>query len=183
MAPITLTKPVLFSVILILSCFHVEDAAAEENLSGYKDATAIVKSLAPGYKTAYQQKETRSIDLDIKFKINSANLAQKSIRQLNALGKALLDKRFSNTAIIIAGHTDASGSSVFNKQLSRNRAKAVSYYLQKNFKISSENLSIIGFGETRLKNILQPNASINRRVEIMVEDRATAQQKSGKLKW
>ena len=73
MAPITLTKTVLFSVILTLSCFHAEDAAAEENLSGYKDATAIVKSLAPGYKTAYQQKETRSIDLDIKFKISSSN--------------------------------------------------------------------------------------------------------------
>ena len=102
---------------------------------------------------------------------------------MNALGNALNDRRFTNSKIIVAGHTDASGSANFNKRLSQERAKAVAHYLQKNFEISSDKLSIVGFGATRLKNILQPKAPINRRVEIMVEDGDTAQQKPGKIKW
>ena len=179
----TPTKLIFCFAILIFSYFHAEDVKAGEKVSDYKDVTAIVKSLAPGYKTAYSKTNTRSIDLNIEFKINSAKLSKASSQQLNALGNALNDRRFTNSKIIVAGHTDASGSANFNKRLSHERAKAVAHYLQKNFEISSDKLSIVGFGATRLKNILQPKAPINRRVEIMVEDGDTAQQKPGKIKW
>ena len=179
----TPTKLIVCFAILIFSYFYAEDGKAGEKVSNYKDVTAIVKSLAPGYKTAYSKTNKRSIDLNIEFKINSAKLSKTSSQQLNALGNALKDRRFSNSRIIVAGHTDASGSANFNKRLSHERAKAVAHYLQKNFEISSDKLSIVGFGATRLKNILQPKAPINRRVEIMVEDGDTAQQKPGKIKW
>ena len=67
----------------------------------------------------------------------------------------------------IAGHTDASGSAAYNKQLSRKRAEAVRDYLIGHH-IKTTALEAVGYGEERplTKN---PYDKANRRVEITVE--------------
>ncbi len=67
----------------------------------------------------------------------------------------------------IAGHTDASGSAAYNRQLSRKRAEAVREYLIGHH-IKTTSLEAVGYGEERpiTKN---PYDKANRRVEITVE--------------
>lgn len=92
----------------------------------------------------------------------------RSRAQLDELGRALNSKTLNNMAIEIAGHTDATGPRVHNKALSLRRARSVARYLRQTYAIDPARLSVTGFGEDRLKDPLQSDAAINRRVEISV---------------
>ena len=53
-----------------------------------------------------------------------------------------------------------------HKFLSEKRAKAVVEYLTKKHGINRELIKSIGYGEEKLKNVLEPEAAENRRVEV-----------------
>jgi|GEM_PF-6174835 len=110
---------------------------------------------------------TASVDLEILFEYNSARINPNSVRQLFILGEALLDPTLANSRILIAGHTDAKGSSQYNVDLSYRRAKAVTDFLVNYAGISSNRLAIEGYGEELLKYPDAPHSGQNRRVEII----------------
>ena len=64
------------------------------------------------------------------------------------------------------GHTDAKGSASYNQRLSEKRAQSVRKYLVQRFPLQPDALVSIGLGETQLKRPAEPNAGINRRVEV-----------------
>ncbi len=69
--------------------------------------------------------------------------------------------------IMIEGHTDASGSSSYNQQLSKKRARAVKDYLASNYNIGGNRLLVSGKGEhTPLPNS-NPYDAVNRRVQFL----------------
>jgi outer membrane protein OmpA-like peptidoglycan-associated protein len=118
----------------------------------------------------------RTIDLEIYFDFNSAEITSKAEPQLDELGAALADPKLKGSTISINGHTDGVGGDAFNKKLSERRAATIKEYLVDNFQLSPSNLRTTGYGKARLKNKMDPNASENRRVEIVNEtDRAQAQ--------
>lgn len=94
---------------------------------------------------------------------------------LSAEAKSNLDKLvtimkdYEDTNIEVQGHTDNKGSESYNKNLSEQRATAVSEYLMdkgiKNFR-----LSINGFGELLPKyiNTTAEGRLLNRRVEFLI---------------
>ncbi len=87
-------------------------------------------------------------------------------RQLGELGKALTSPRLAKAKFQINGHTDVSGAAAHNKALSAKRARAVKSYLVQRFGIDRHLLATHGWGEERLKDSLDPNNPVNRRVEI-----------------
>ena len=117
-----------------------------------------------------------TIDLEVYFDYNSAEITSKAEPQLDELGAALADPKLSGATISINGHTDGIGGDAFNKKLSERRAAMIKEYLVDNFQLPAANLRTIGYGKTRPKNRMDPNASENRRVEVVnLAPQATAQ--------
>ena len=117
-----------------------------------------------------------AIDLEVYFDFNSATITSQAEPQLRELGAALTDPKLRGAVISINGHTDGVGGDAFNKKLSERRATMIKEYLVDNFQLPAANLRSIGYGKTRPKNKMDPNAPENRRVEIVNETaRAQAQ--------
>jgi outer membrane protein OmpA-like peptidoglycan-associated protein len=108
-----------------------------------------------------------SIDLEINFDFNSANISSKSMPQVSALARALSSAELKGGTFLLAGHTDAKGSDSFNQDLSERRAEAVKRILSEKYRVDAGSLVTVGYGETRLKNDSNPFAGENRRVQVV----------------
>jgi len=78
-------------------------------------------------------------------------------------------KRYPETKILVAGHTDSVGDADYNKTLSMQRAEALKAYLVKNFGVNSDQLYPRGYGELRpiASNDTDAGRQSNRRVEFI----------------
>ncbi|MGE0613334.1 MAG: OmpA family protein [Hyphomicrobiales bacterium] len=112
-------------------------------------------------------KEKPALDLEIFFAYNSDVIQQESVPSLMNLGKALIDGELKDTVFLVGGHTDATGSDIYNLDLSQRRANSVKGFLMQNFKIAPDRLVATGFGEEQLKDPADPAGGINRRVQIV----------------
>jgi len=65
----------------------------------------------------------------LQFRINSDRLDPKMIPFLDMIGELLHREELKGYAFVVEGHTDASGSEVYNHDLSQQRAEAVRDYL------------------------------------------------------
>ena len=110
--------------------------------------------------------ETPSIDLDVNFEYNSAQLTADARIMLDNLGRALIDPALKNSRFLLGGHTDAKGADAYNMLLSKKRAQAVADYLQKQHGVEAKRLKVEGYGRTRLLDPANPEAAINRRVQV-----------------
>lgn len=108
-----------------------------------------------------------TFDSGILFDVNSYALKEQSKENIAKLAETL--KKYDDTNILFAGHTDNTGSEEYNQQLSERRAKSVAEYAAF-LDVDAERMTIIGYGE------LQPTATNetvegrqqNRRVEIAI---------------
>ena len=107
-----------------------------------------------------------TIDMTIFFDFNSAKIRPSSLKTVDALGKALSDKRLKGNKFMIAGHTDAKGTDGYNQKLSEARAQSVRDYLVGTYKLDPKLLLAVGFGEEQLKIKEDPLADENRRVQV-----------------
>jgi outer membrane protein OmpA-like peptidoglycan-associated protein len=120
-------------------------------------------------------KDKPKIDLEINFDYNSADISQKSLPSVQALGRALTNPDLKGSTFIVAGHTDAAGGEGYNQDLSERRADSIKKYLIEKFNIASSDLVTVGYGKTKLKDPSNPLADINRRVQVAnMENKATA---------
>lgn len=102
---------------------------------------------------------------NVTFASNSADLSPAFFEVLNSVTKVL--KEFDQTVVEVAGHTDSTGTEVYNQALSERRAASVSQYFVAR-KISNQRLISIGMGELRpvAGNVSADGRQANRRVEI-----------------
>ena len=122
---------------------------------------------------ALEQPRTRGIGvrvktkvaLNIPFELNSSVLAPAAVSQLEQLEAALKQETLNNYRFEVGGHTDASGSTEYNRQLSQHRADAVRKFLIERG-LSPARLDAVGYGEDRLLHVDRPQDPENRRVEI-----------------
>ncbi|MEM9622201.1 MAG: OmpA family protein [Pseudomonadota bacterium] len=77
---------------------------------------------------------------------------------------------FPNTPITIEGHTDSYGADADNLRLSVRRAESVAAYLQAKPEINAQQLSAVGYGETRpiANNETADGRWKNRRIDVVV---------------
>lgn len=108
-----------------------------------------------------------SIDIEILFRFGSAEIDPAAHPSLAEVAQALISPELSRTQILIAGHTDSVGGAAYNLDLSLRRAEAVRTYLVTRFNIPQDRLFVVGFGFERLKDFLEPEAAVNRRVEFI----------------
>ena len=107
-------------------------------------------------------------DSDVLFDINSAVLSSRSRATLQEAAAVFLDYR--KTAIVVAGHTDSSGSEEYNQQLSERRARSVENFLLGRG-VDAERLTAIGYGEGHpvASNGSEDGRRLNRRVDLLLK--------------
>lgn len=114
------------------------------------------------------QVDKKMILKNLYFELDKAVILEESYRELDQLAYQL--RRNNKLAISIFGHTDTSGTDLYNQKLSEDRANAVKNYLLgkgiSEFRISSK-----GFGSTQPigDNSSEEGRQLNRRVEIVVK--------------
>lgn len=102
---------------------------------------------------------------NITYASNSADINSNFYQVLNSVAVVLAE--FDKTIVVVAGHTDSTGSERYNQDLSQQRAVSVSSYLNSQGVIA-ERLDSVGFGEKVpvASNKSNSGRELNRRVEI-----------------
>lgn len=109
-------------------------------------------------------------DLNVTFAFDSAELTPDAMVVLDRLAAALKDEKLAGYSFVVGGHTDAVGEELYNEMLSERRAIAVVDYLTERRQIDRNRLQSQGFGEAELYDPANPDAGVNRRVEIVTID-------------
>lgn len=107
-----------------------------------------------------------SMTLSIEFDVDKDDIKPRYHNEL-AKGAAFI-RKYSDQKILIAGHTDSTGTEAYNEILSQRRAESVRNYLIQNFGLDGEKLFARGFGETApiATNDTIEGRQHNRRVEL-----------------
>lgn len=146
----------------------LEQVAAEENLQLRTETLKSSGSFAATDVGIVAQVEDRGM-----FPTGSAELSTDGKRQVAKLAQAFAGDL--ETAILVVGHTDATGSAELNQSLSERRAKTVARILEQQG-ISADRIFFQGAGASRpvADNSDPLLRGQNRRVEIVeVDDRET----------
>lgn len=103
----------------------------------------------------------------ITFATNSAVIAQNFYPVLSDVSKVLV--KYDKTTMVIEGHTDNTGDSNYNQQLSLNRASSVRNFLSSEG-VDDRRLTTQGFGESMpvQDNATEQGRQLNRRVELRI---------------
>lgn len=111
-----------------------------------------------------------SLQNDILFKFNSAEVSDKAKQTLQTFSAVILENSDS-TKLVIIGHTDNVGEKSYNQVLSEARAKAVSNALVE-MGMNRQNLTTTGkgFSEPVSSNNTPEGRSKNRRVDIIIRN-------------
>jgi outer membrane protein OmpA-like peptidoglycan-associated protein len=104
---------------------------------------------------------------NISFDTGSADIKSNFYEVLNSV--AIVLEKYDKTYVDVYGHTDSTGSKIYNQKLSEQRAQSVYTYLVSQG-LNSDRFSLQGFGETRpiAPNTTGEGRTQNRRVEIEI---------------
>lgn len=138
--------------------------------SDFVSISDITQALNPLENIANYGGVRMSIDLNIQFEFNSAQLRTGADAQVKALGEAISQGELKHCKIKLIGHTDASGTAKVNLALSQKRANSVKTFIVNNYDVNADNLVAIGKGESSLLSGLPPYDARHRRVEIALDD-------------
>jgi outer membrane protein OmpA-like peptidoglycan-associated protein len=148
---------------------------------------AVVGGVAGGFIGNYMDKQAAEIERDISgakvervgegikitfssgilFDVDQADLKNKSQTELTKLS-AILNK-YADTNIMLAGHTDSTGSEEYNLGLSRRRAQSVADYLTTQ-NVNPARFAVEGYGKSDpvASNDTAEGRAENRRVEVAI---------------
>lgn len=118
--------------------------------------------------TLYSEKKV-AINLNVPFENDSSKLTPDMMNDIQRLADFMTE--YTDTNVVIEGHSSAVGNAEYNLKLSQKRANSIKSVLINNFAINENRLSAKGFGETQL---LSPGNTIadhnaNRRVIAKIE--------------
>lgn len=105
--------------------------------------------------------------VDVKFAVNSAYIEPSAFGLLAEVAYAMRDEYLTECAFAVEGHTDSTGSSALNMQLSRQRAESVGAFLAA-IGIKPERMKISGRGSDHPVDPNNPASATNRRVQFHV---------------
>jgi outer membrane protein OmpA-like peptidoglycan-associated protein len=108
---------------------------------------------------------------DVLFDVDSAVVKPAAQDALDQASQVLTE--FPKTAIVVQGHTDATGTEEHNQELSDRRARAVVAYLAGRG-IETNRMAPIGYGEGQpiASNDLASGRAQNRRVDLLLKAKA-----------
>ncbi len=105
----------------------------------------------------------------VRFDHNKADIKEQYYPVLDEVAQVLMEKT-PEAIVVLAGHTDNTGTEAYNDNLSLQRAKAVESYLTVKHGISPARISVKGYGENApiATNETEEGQARNRRVELSV---------------
>lgn len=108
--------------------------------------------------------ESVSIEMNVKFKTNSADVAPESLPEIEKVADFM--QQFDQTVVTVEGHTDDRGRAAYNKLLSQKRADAVRMILIDTYKLPVGRVKAVGYGEEQpiADNATAEGRAANRRV-------------------
>ncbi|MDQ0506400.1 OmpA family protein [Xanthobacter agilis] len=115
---------------------------------------------------ALQLDQLAQINVEIEFDLNSAMVKPSSYRTLGAIADAMHNPVLLGYKFLVVGNTDATGTREYNMKLSQERADAIAQALTSTFRVDPRRIESVGLGEEALQNTKNPDAAINRRVQI-----------------
>jgi outer membrane protein OmpA-like peptidoglycan-associated protein len=134
---------------------EAERAAARGDAGG--GITTLTESLA----------KLPQLSVEINFDRGSARIRPQSYHAVGLIADALHTPYLMTSRFAVIGHTDATGSSEFNMELSKKRANAVVQALTTTFNVPSNQLVSLGLGEEDLQDPANPDSGVNRRVQLV----------------
>jgi outer membrane protein OmpA-like peptidoglycan-associated protein len=148
---------------------------------------AAIGGAAGGFIGNYMDKQAAEIERDIEgakvervgegvkitfssgilFDVDKAVLKDRSKSELVELSTIL--NKYDDTHILLAGHTDSTGSDEYNVELSRRRAQSVTDYLGTQ-NVSPARITVYGYGKSQpiASNDTAEGRAQNRRVEVAI---------------
>lgn len=132
-----------------------------------KQAAEIERDIEGATVTRVGEGIKITFDSGILFQVDKAGLQPVASANIEKLA-VILDK-YSDTNILIEGHTDATGSDEYNMDLSRKRAESVAAKLAAS-NIDPTRFTLVGYGEIQpvASNETVEGRQANRRVEIAI---------------
>lgn len=109
-----------------------------------------------------------SIDLEVLFDYNSADIRPDQMGQLIELAEILRSDDFGSYRLIFLGHTDAKGSAAYNERLSERRARSVADFVAAAANVPANRIDAVGLGFQRLADVNNPLSARNRRVQLVL---------------
>ncbi len=152
---------------------QAKNSALDTELQGEKLAEAKLEAakalFSPNEAEVYRDGNRLVIRMKtIAFPSGKATLPAESFPVLGKVQRVIRDLNASH--VTVEGHTDAVGSPVKNKNLSNERATAISGYLAANG-VSATEISTVGYGDTKplTSNKTKEGRAQNRRVDVIIE--------------
>ena len=123
----------------------------------------------PEYLLGKLYAELNNMFTNVLFDFDKYNVKKEYRDVLDRLGRLLADNQKSH--VILSGFTDNIGTKEYNINLSERRARQVSNYLKKNFKIKNERILLYWYGYSNpvASNETPEGRSLNRRVTIAIK--------------
>jgi outer membrane protein OmpA-like peptidoglycan-associated protein len=108
----------------------------------------------------------------IKFPVGRALILPENYELLRKVQQAI--RNFDDPDVVVAGHTDSTGSNAVNEQLSLERAEAVREYLIANNIVPPNRVAAVGYGSARplQSNETAAGRAANRRIDVAIAPRA-----------
>ncbi|NLQ18624.1 OmpA family protein [Marinomonas sp. M1K-6] len=158
-----------FAVAESLYAANIQARLADADRDGVIDARDLCPDTPKGAAIdndgcPNQTTKLLSVELNVLFDSGKADIKPRFFTELKALAKFLQDNPTSN--VVIEGHTDSQGGAELNRDLSQQRASAIANVLIDSFRIHSDRVKGVGYGETRpvASNDTEAGRKQNRRV-------------------
>lgn len=131
------------------------------------EVNANVGKGAAALPTWSQLANLTQLVVDIEFEYDSTAIVPNSYRTLGAIADALHHPLLARYSFLVVGHTDATGGADYNLKLSLARAQAIRDALVTTFTVAPRRLAAVGVGEELPLDPGNPDAAINRRVQLV----------------
>jgi outer membrane protein OmpA-like peptidoglycan-associated protein len=107
----------------------------------------------------------------IQFPIGKAVIMPGNYALLSKVQLAI--RSFNTPEVTVEGHTDSTGSTEVNQQLSQERATAVKEYLVSNNTLPGNDVLAVGYGSARplMSNETAEGRAVNRRIDVIITPR------------
>lgn len=140
------------------------------NMTGNSSAPAPVAAApAPEPVKIEDAPVKKTFNVTAKFPSGGSALSNAGKAQLKPVGDYLQTGDFK--MVFVEGHTDSQGAEALNQSLSEKRAQSVKDYLVRVYKVDSDKIKSVGFGESNpvADNETAAGRAKNRRVTINVK--------------
>ncbi|MFZ0725053.1 MAG: OmpA family protein [Desulfobacterales bacterium] len=153
-----------------------QEQFAREQLEAEKKFDEKFESIRNGFDLreaeVYRQGDQLVIRLrGMQFPVGKAVIMPANYELLSKVQLAI--RAFNDPEVIVEGHTDSTGSTEVNQQLSQERATAVKEYLVANNTLPGSSVTAVGYGSLRplMSNETSEGRAANRRIDVIITPR------------